>query len=317
MKKINLIFLIPLLFILGYSGPTKAEQQGIKVSPAVVEMVLEKDSTEQVSSVGVKNNYPVKINLIAELKGVDTENGLLTPTNNLPEQLKNNLEIDKSNFSLESGQSINIRIKIKNTADLSPGGNYASLVIKQAGDKNNSIGLQPAVSVTIFIIKEEGAIKSVSVELIKINRFLWDMPSSASLRFLNTGNVGVTPRGTVTVNSNNTVNSRGVINQESVQVFPNNSITTVTELKRQSIFSFPGKKTLQVTYRFDGIDETQTLTKSFMYIPFWIFLVPIIFIAILIFILKRPKKTKPHKKPTKKVTKQPKTAKKITVKFDN
>lgn len=297
--KIKFVFIglfAPLLLLIIPTKLTIAEQAGIKVAPATVTMVIEKSDTEKVTWVGIKNNYSVPVKLTTELRGVEQEQGNLTPTKEVPEQLKNNLEIDKTNIELAAGESINVRLLVKDASKLLPGGNYASLVIKQSGEKGNAVGLQPAISVSIFITKLDGAFNDLKIENLKLNRFLLSMPSSVSTEFVNSGNVVVVPRGRIDVLDNKNTVTSGLINVQSTGLFPGNKLNLKTALKNKNIFELPGKKTLIINYRYDGSDQFKTITKTFIYLPIWLLLIPLLLIAVIIFYIKQKASKRQNKK---------------------
>jgi len=316
MRLYRLLAALPLAFVLCcISGGATAEQQGIKVAPAFVTMTLAKDSATKTADIGITNTYTSKIDLKAELKGVEQEQGLLTPTKDLPEQLKNNLKISTTRFSLEPGASTTITLLVSDVASLSPGGNYASLVITQDTSANNTVGLQSAVSVGIFIVKEEGAIKDIQLSDIVLNRFLWNMPHSTDLSFINNGNVTVVPRGKISILTGSTPGGTAIVNQESVPVFPGNQLKLTSTFKNQSFFTLPGKKTIQIAYRFDGSDTVNIATKSFIVVPLWLLFIPIIIILVLYFLIKKLRGKKRHNM-SKKVQKSDKKVAPKSIKIE-
>lgn len=251
-------------------------QPGITVAPAVLTLNLDSKVTEQIGYVGVKNNYSKPINLTTELKGIDQERGIIAPIKELDSNLSKLISITPSSFTLEPGESINIQVTVKNASILSPGGSYASLVIKQDGGSLNNVGLQPAVSANLFIVKQQGAKKQLELSDVKISRKLFGMPDKATLIFRNNGNVIAIPRGIVTVGNRNlsSIYKKGVVNEGSLPMFPLKQLTIEVPLDNIQNKWTPGRQEINIQYRADGQNNIKSYSLSVIYIPnlYWLVL---------------------------------------------
>ena len=95
---------------------------------------------------------------------------------------------------------------------------------------------------------------------------MWRLPSSLSLSFSNEGNVHVVPRGAVLIkNSAHKTVAKGIINPESSLILPGHKRTYKVSLASQKQFLWPGRYSVEYTYRFDGIDKFTTSVQSFRF----------------------------------------------------
>lgn len=197
------LILLGVLLLGGLSFPpnikaenSKNNSQGITISPAVINISVLPSDTEKIESVSVKNNYETAIFLSAELKSVDQDSGTFTPSKDLDANLKSVISLSQNQFTVLPGQTVNLDIIVKNEPLLPPGGTYVSLVIKQTSNlTTNTIGLQPAVAATVFVTKEQGAVRALVLTSMKVRHVFWNEPSGVALTFKNNGNVQLVPRG--------------------------------------------------------------------------------------------------------------------------
>jgi hypothetical protein len=261
-----------LLLLLGRSANAEKNQIGITVSPAIVRINLDKEE-EQLAYVSIKNNYQTRISLKTAIKGVDSEEGILAPIKELDANLKQLLTVNPMQFTLEPRESINLQLRVKNGDALGPGGSYAALVITQL-DEPEKLELHSAISVNIFIVKERGARRQLDVVNLKANRLLFGMPSSVNITFKNSGNVLVVPRGVAVVNGgkHDVIYKKGIINEQSISVFPKKNITLNTPLIRLSERWLPAKITISLQYRVEGSNKINTYSTKKLYIPnmYWL-----------------------------------------------
>ncbi len=292
-------FVIATLLPLHTQAQGKQDPQGITISPAVVTISIGPNEATKTSTVEVTNTLSTSSSLTAELKGVDAQNGVLAPTKELDAGQKENISIDKSQFTLQPGEKTTITITVTNSVTLSPGGTYAALVIRQLGTPNNSVGFQSAVGAGIFITKQQGASRKISLTNFSIQQLLLGEPSKVTLTFKNDGNVHIVPRGVavVTNQKGNVLYKKGVINQESFTILPQKSLTLDVPLATVAHSLLPSQQKVLVQYRFDGSDDIQTVAKSIIFVPAYLYAVILLLaISIVLLATKARKKTKFPKK---------------------
>lgn len=300
MKKLTLLIrysaliVFAVLVAIPYSvnANQSTNQKGITVAPAVVSIVLEVNDTQNTAKVGVTNNTQNRVTLTAQVKGVDESNGVLAPSKKLDNNLQDIITIDKSEFSLDAGESTEITISVKNSTALNPGGTYTSLVVGQVQESTGNVNVRSAVAAGIFITKQQGAARVLKLNSFDINRILLNEPSSVTLGFKNEGNVLIVPRGVVSTIDNNNLYQKGVINKESLTVYPGKEVKLEVPLLNVKSAIKPSHQNIIVQYRFDGSDDIKSVTKTIWYIPIYIYiLVLVIFLlCLIVFILLNKRK---------------------------
>ena len=251
------------------------------------------DDIEKTNSVGVTNTFNGPASLVAQLKGVDDTNGILAPTKDLDNKLQDIIKIDKPEFVLQAGETTNINITVKNSPELRPGGTYAALVIKQSNSASNSaVGFQSAIGTGIFITKEHGAVRKLSLSSFSIHRILLGEPDKLTVNFKNDGNVQTVPRGVAsTTNQKQTIiYQKGVVNQESISLMPGKSVNLEVPLNMVKRAYLPSRQKVVVQYRYDGSDYITTSTKELLYIPRYLYFVVLLLVIGLFLLLKNHKK---------------------------
>ena len=312
------IFSLLVAVVFTHASPTvnASPKSGITVEPAFVVIQLTPNDSTKTSAINIKNENSYAVSLNLSLKEVDVSSGILAPTKEIDTNQDQTVVVDKNNFDLAAGASSTVTVTVVNTSSLPPGGTYRALVIKQFSKADASVAMQTAISASIFITKQQGAIRSLDLNDIIIKQTLWQEPSGVLLTFKNTGNTHVVPRGIVAVTNKDKSSfyKKGTINQESITVFPGKSMTISSQLTILQKSWLPSKQKVVVQYRFDGLDDVQTAEKTFVYIPWVYFVIPFAVAAAIVFIYRlytgrRRKKLRD----TPIDTKQAKTSKKISV----
>lgn len=260
------------------------------MAPAFANLQIGSKQPEASVSVGVRNNFSTPVTLSADLSGLKVRNNSLLPENQTDEALEKLTTITPALFELGSGESINLNVNIKDSADLKPGGHYLSVLIKQISSNSQKLTLESAVSVTVYVIKEDGAVRKLGIKQINNQHNVFSLPKFTDITYFNPGNVAIVPRGAVFVTNiaGNNVYYKGLINSESVPLFPGQEIRLRTELGVIEPTSFPGRYKLTVQYRYEYQDDFNTVTTMFWHIPKRYVLVVLLILVMLIW-LSRPK----------------------------
>lgn len=282
MKIKTLLFVIVLCvaFSLGFAH-TSAESpslRGVTISPAFQMVTIADDATQQPVSFKITNNRSTAENLslsAADFNSLNESGGLFfVGTNPTALQKKYGLakwfSLPQKTLIIQPHQTQTINAQILNLPDLAAGGHYGALMISlnDNSKKTGQVGLQPIASSLLFVTKPQGATHKLGLSDVTLNRSLFKLPSKVDLRFHNDGNTHVVPRGTVTLStSNGQVISRGVINQNSNIILPETYRKYDVTLKNVSSAYIPKRYTLNVSFRFDGIDQFRQYQTSFLYVP--------------------------------------------------
>lgn len=242
----------------------------ITVAPAAITTQVGSQQLQSVFTVGVKNNYDVAINLSAALSGLDVRNNKFYPTASAETALTTTTTITPDKFTLEPNGSATVQVTINDSTALRPGGHFAALLITQTGAPNSSnLSLQAAISASIYVIKEDGALRNIVAKNVSTNRNIFSLPSLADVAFFNNGNVNVVPRGTLTItkSGNSTPISRAVINPTSIPLFSRQTTKLQSSFNRVASPLKVGKYDLKLQYSYIGDTREHSLTTSFWYIP--------------------------------------------------
>lgn len=241
---------------------------GISVSPGIIAMSVSSDTPAQATVVSITNNFDTSVSIDAELRKIDENAGLLVPTGPIDESLSKSLTISDTEIVIAPKTKREITVTFQNLDTLSPGGHYATLLLTQVADTNNQLSIRSAVSVNIFASKKDGERQSLKVQAFKAPSWLFKRPTSASLDFVNEGNVYLTPRASVQLldrHGNSLAN--GVANQGSQPLFPGKTLHSDVKLVKSDSVLYPQKLTVLALYRADGQTESQPILQSFWYIP--------------------------------------------------
>lgn len=244
---------------------------GITVSPASATVQVGSLQRQASFAVGVKNNFSFPITLTARLSGLTVDNNRLMPSVNADATVSQSTTITPSTFTLQPGNAANVLVTITDSPQLSPGGHYLSLLITQTASAGelSQLSLQAAVSTTVYVVKEDGAKRAITATTISLNRSIFSLPSLADVSFYNNGNTSTVPRGVlfVTKNGNPTIYAKGIINAESIPLFPRQTTKLQSQIMSYSNSVWPGKYSVTTSYHYDGGDSVKTVSVSFWYIP--------------------------------------------------
>lgn len=246
---------------------------GITVSPAFITTQVGSAQRQATASVGVRNNFMVPITITAVLNGLDIRNNSLLPTNRSESALADVITFTPAEVIIPPQSSRNITVKVTDKTSLAPGGHFVSLLITQsssvATNSSSQLSLKPAVSTTIYVIKEDGAIRSLKATEIKLRRNIFSLPSSADVTFFNDGNVASLPRGILTIKpgSRQAAFAQAIVNKESVPLYPKQTTILRSDFIGLTKPKLPGRIVARLDYRPDGQVDTKSLSVSVWYVP--------------------------------------------------
>jgi len=273
---------------------------GLTVSPAFQMVTISGGAETQPVSFKLTNNQntPQTLNLSVEDFNSLNESGGLFFVGTNPTQLQKKyglaswFSLPQDQITIQPKQTMTISGDVLNLSTLSPGGHYGALMISIGGQNPNpgQIGIHPIASSLLFVTKPQGATHNLALSNVYINHGLFKLPTSVTLRFHNDGNTHVVPRGVVSLlTKNGRLISKGVINENSNIILPQNFRRYSIDLKTVSAAGIGGAYTLKTDFRFDGIDIYRSYKTSFYYISVYALIFVIILLAAILFLKFRPK----------------------------
>ena len=247
---------------------------GITVAPALLTAQIGSKQSQVSATIGVRNNFEVPVTVSAVLNGFDVRNNALVPTTTPEKSLARVVSLSPAEIVIAPGTSKNVGVQVHDSADLAPGGHYLSILLTETAvndtHESSQLALRPAVSATLYVIKEDGAVRNLKAQAIRFKHSLFSLPKTADISFYNDGNVPSVPRGVVQLSHgprNEMIFAQGVVNPQSAPLYPQSAITLQTQLQTTAGVWLPGRYQALLQYRYDGQEATKTLVSTYWYIP--------------------------------------------------
>jgi len=288
------------------SQPATQLPPGLTVSPAFQQASLSADEQQHQVTFKITNNESSVRTFDLYVQDFNTlgESGGLFFVGTNPTELQKKyglakwLSLTQKSITLQPKQSQAIQAQILNLPDLSPGGHYGALMLQAQNtgstSGNNKVAVRPIASSLLFVTKIGGDTHRLSLSGVSFSRTLVSLPSSVNLRFHNDGNTHIVPRGNVYLRTaSGKLVSRGTINEDSNIVLPETYRQLNVTLQKTGGFIPSGKYSLQVDFRFDGIDIFRSYRQDFYVLQSWTILIVILVlaaIAAIVLVLKKHKK---------------------------
>jgi hypothetical protein len=278
-------FLVVALFpsSLAQAASTKTVTAGITVSPGQLSFTLNPQTTSQTLPLTITNTYNAAVTLTAQFKGIDEDANLLIPTDTVDPSFAPALSISETDIQLAARSTATVNVQVSNLTVLSPGGHYATLILTQQSLGGNPVSVKAAVSLGIFAVKTAGAVSALSLDGIAASHWLFHLPTTVSLGFVNTGNVLVVPRATVLVftHDGKTPIKEGVVNEASLPLLPQTDMQASAHMITLAHTWLPQRVHLLIAYRADPLSQPMTAAISFWYVPpiyLLLILLPVFFV---------------------------------------
>jgi hypothetical protein len=271
---------------------TPQKPSGITISPASAQVELPGAEAQHRLEFFITNNEskPKTINISAADFNTLGESGGLVFVGTNPTKLQRKyglatwLTIPQTTIIVQPKQTSTITAFVLNQNDLSPGGHYGALMLSIEGSSiaakaQNKVALQPIASSLLFVNKKGGDTHVLKLTDVYISHNPLKLPSDVTLRFKNSGNTHLIPRGVVTITSpGGKLISKGIINENSGLILPETTRRFTVPLNKISNPVRPGNYTIRVDFRFDGIDQFRSYQSKL----FWIAPIPIIIATLVI-----------------------------------
>ena len=162
-----------------------------------------------------------------------------------------------------------LNLTINNRESLSAGGHYGAVLFrieKEGGeitDENSNVSISKTLTALVFVRKIGGEITDFNFVESTTRKDMLGIPDKLSLRFRNSGNTHVTPRGRTEVRDMfGRVVRKGILNEESSRVLPESYRVYPTAFLTLSKAFLPGYYTVAAQYRYDGQDEFTSFSEQ-------------------------------------------------------
>jgi hypothetical protein len=201
--------------------------------------------------------------------------------------LAESLRISETDISIASQGTKQVTVTVQNSPKLSPGGHYAILMFTVLASGNEKLGLQSALSVTVFVVKRDGLKTGITMDVLRFPHGLFSLPSKSTVSITNTGNVHVVPRAAITLERNNELVAKAIVNEASSPLLPGKKASYSVKFTKLKNIYLPSRLKVRAVYRVDQSGEVQERTSSFWYIPpMWPFIVLVLSIGLYVAVKK-------------------------------
>lgn len=243
----------------------------ITVLPQLTQIDLSKDPPQ--TQIFYTNNASFTVELALSVQDVtelEDRNpvGILDPKEaaNYKYSLSSWVYLDKQSLVLNPGETKQVEVTI--TKDkLSPGGHYGSVLaeIKASDQAKKAVKIKGVLASLLFVRAATGnEIEAAKVPFFGIENQGINFPESFIFRFQNTGNIDLTPYGTVTVrNTAGKTVAKGVVNEDSLITLPEAIRKYAVPLKAESLV-LPGQYKATLSIHFGKSNKTITQSTTFI-----------------------------------------------------
>lgn len=268
----------------GFAAATKAvrpgtsKKGGVTISPAFQQISLSADQSSQTFDFTVTNNsseaYEFALSVV-DFGSLDDTGGVLF-AGNAEKQLSYRyalspwVTLEKDRVVVAARATEKIPITIVNKESLTPGGHYGAVLVTPTDTGSGSdrkVQIDQVASSLLFVKKLGGEVYKLDLKSADVRTHFFGLPGSVEMRFQNSGNVHVIPRGlTVLTDPRGHVVKRGVINADSGILLPESFRHVSVPLEAVGKAWMPGRYTLTTTYRYDDVTATRSVKTSFVYL---------------------------------------------------
>ncbi|HEX8923547.1 MAG TPA: hypothetical protein VF828_02335 [Patescibacteria group bacterium] len=266
------------LVFLGSKYTARAESsQGFSISPPFQDVTIEKSDPQKSFNIKITNNtsqeqsFSIKV---LDFGSLDESGGIA-----FLGQQKNDIEnkyslvswlsLEKDAVIVGPGKSESIKITVLNKESLLPGGHYgAVLVTLDEGGKTEreKVAVNQSYASLVYVHKIGGEKNGLILNSVNFVKNILTLPSKFVVRFQNTGNTDLMPRGIVTISDPwGRIISKGIINTESNRILPASFRKYNIKQDKTAAAIWPGNYKIKTEYRFDGKTNFEVDTKNYFY----------------------------------------------------
>ena len=300
------IFLASFIFSKSCFAQEKDAGKGFSLMPFFKEIALDSSQKEVSFDLEIENKTDqvavFKLSVL-DFGSLNESGGVAFLGSNINLEKKYSLvswvSLEKDALALNPKEKQTIKVSILNKDSLSPGGHYGAILAKIEEDGSESqesskVAFDPSFASLMFVRKTGGEVYGFGLRERDLNGNIFSVPSSAKLRFQNSGNVHLVPRGTIKIlDPFKREIAKGIINSESAFMLPETFRVLNVPIEKISTAFFPGRYEAVFNYRYDGKEEAVS-ESSFVYIfpPAFILLIALSLLTVGCVLLKRHKKKK-------------------------
>lgn len=285
------------------SGLPAKRPGGITIAPAFQDVTIAADQASASYQFSITNNTsdPLELSLSAvDFGSLDESGGVLFSGDSRKSLdyrygLAQYVTLERDRLVVDPKKTEKVQLTVTNKESLSPGGHYGAILVSPTpgGGRSTKVEVNQVLSSLLFVRKQGGEIYELALRDITTAGNLFTAPENVELRFQNSGNVHVVPRGILTVTDpRGRVVKRGFINTGSGIVLPETFRRLNAPLESSATSWMPGKYKLTVSYRYDGSAQLQTREYEYYYINGWYLFAMLLSVAVVIaaFINKRSRR---------------------------
>jgi len=274
-------------------------QAPITISPAFQDITIAKDQAQKSFELKVTNGSDADVDYrlsALDFKSLNETGGVAFIGEN-PTKLEQKYDLaswlilETNQITIPAHGSSQVKVIIDNRESLSPGGHYGAVLLTRVNLPSatgaDQVKLSQVLSSLLLVKKTGGEVYGLKLAGQQPNGDLWSLPDTTTLRFQNTGNVHVVPRGAVKlIDPFGRVVKQGIINPESGNILPESFRRYESSLDDLGVMPVPGWYHLRVSYRYDGSDVLTQADYGFFWLG-WLWVAVIIIVPIWILISAR------------------------------
>ena len=296
--------LIPgILFVILLVLPQTVRADSIKIEPAFIEVEMESTESAKEFVFTITNNSDKELSI--DLSGIDFRQSD-DPYGNvsfLGKEIKDYtygltsfISFTNNNLELKQQEKREINVTIANRQDLSPGGHYGAVIVRQRpGSSTDNTIVTPALSSLVYLTKKGGERYNLSFKDVDFPKIpiVFAHPSTYFILLQNDGNVHLTPYGRADITDIfGRLIYKGIINENSLKVLPKSR-------KYIPVYSKKVSTPVPISINKISIQGRDSLDKTkFSYQDYFLYINPvfgtgvIIGLIILVLIWLKKRKTK-------------------------
>ena len=269
--RVCVVILVLLSVLLPMISPTSSVAitkplAGFTVAPAQLSFTIQPGAGVQTMTLTITNSYDISQRVVADLRSIDESGARLVPAGPVDKTLAQAIKLSATDITVPAQGTYMLQVAV-DASSLSGGGHYASLVLTQQSNTTVASGFLSAVSINIFIIKNENIRTNLQLTSFHTNRILFSMPTSATATFRNLGNTHIVPRGSVSAYAGETLVAKSVLNTTSIPLFPDQQANFSAPFETYRNLLLPRKLQVRVMYRIDGSDIQLIREQTLWYVP--------------------------------------------------
>lgn len=258
--------------------PLLASATGFTVTPMIQEVVLDQSEESESYAVTVTNATDTLATFelsVIDFGSLDASGGVafLGAAGELRDRyaLASWMRPETDEITVAPGEERSVSVQIENREDLAPGGHYGALIFKNTSPSRSdtpNVSINQMLSSLVLVKKTGGARYGLELSSLEYLDRWFDFRHKVSVRFRNTGNVHVVPRGEFHITDPvGRLVYRGILNEGSAVILPETFREYTTQLFPVKWAFFPGYYTLDFNYRYDGRDEKDIWSQQLFLFP--------------------------------------------------